>query len=1076
MTWPLASSLLALSAVAALGLAGFVWGRRGTPGAHYLALFLLAAGEWAGFVALEKAVAAQPARIWFAKLEYLGISSVAPLWLLFVLAYTRQASVLGRLARRALWFLPLATVLLVFTNESHGLIWSRIAPAGPELGSPLVFGHGPAFYVAAGYNYLLILAGSLFLVRALLTWPQLFRRQAGALLLGMAIPWVSNGLYLTGVGVPAGLDPTPLAFTLAGAIFSWALFRYRLLDVLPIARAAAVDGLPDGVLVLDAAGRIVDANRAGVRILGRPLPALTGQPAAGVWPAPPYPFDAAPPPDLQERLVELPVAQAARTYNVSLAPLAGPGPEPLGAVLTFHDLTRQRQVEADLRESQLRFSQAFEAASIGMALVGLDGRFLQVNPALCRIVGYSALELQSRTFQSITHPDDREADLEYARQLLAGRLQTYQLEKRYLHQRGHVVWVLLSGSLVRSPDHQPLYFIAQIQDVTERKLAEHALRDSEARYRDLFEESAISLWEEDFSLVKQRLEALRRQGVTDVAAYLDAHPEVVAECSALVKVTDVNRATLRLFGAASKAEMLGSLDRLFAPESAAAFRQELLSIAAGQTQFEREAIHHTLSGERRVVHLLWSAVRGYEDSLAKVIISITDITERKRAEEKLVQAAFHDGLTGLPNRALLLERLQRALERSRRRPGYAFAVLFLDFDRFKVVNDSLGHPVGDQLLVGAARRLVDCVRVLDTVARLGGDEFVVLLDEISDTSMVTRVADRIQRALQPPFDLNGHTVYTSASIGIVLSGDAAAQPDAILRDADAAMYRAKALGKARYEFFHPDMQAQAVARLQLEADLRVALERDEFRVYYQPIVSLHTRQVTGVEALLRWCHPQLGLLLPDVFLATAEETDLIVPIGQWLLRQACLQVRQWQDRTPSAAPLTLSVNVSTRQLARSDLDEQVARVLAESGLTPDCLRLEITERTMLADTHTAAGVLARLKALGVQLEIDDFGTGYSALSYLDRLDLDALKIDRSFTRRLASQSNSTAVIRTILGLGARLGLRVIAEGIETEDQVRQLMAFGCQNGQGYLFGRPMTGDDMDRRLAAELEASPPSTA
>jgi diguanylate cyclase (GGDEF)-like protein/PAS domain S-box-containing protein len=948
MTWPPASSLLALSALAALPLAYFVFGRRGTPGAVYLALFLLAAGEWAAFAALEKAVLSQAARIWCAKLEYLGISSIAPLWLLFALHYTRQPGVLGPAARRGLWVFPLATVLLVWTNESHGLIWSRIAPAGPEAGSPLVFQHGPAFFVAAGYNYLLLLAGSLFLVRAILSWPQLYRRQAAALLLGVAIPWLGNLLYLAGVGLPAGFDPTPLAFTLAGAVVSWDLFRYRLLDVLPIARAAVVDGLPDGVVVLDGAGRIVDVNGAAARILGQSLPVLTGRSITVVWPALPYPFECAPPAGLQQQTVEFKVEREVRTFNVSLAALAGTGPEPLGAVLTFHDVTRQRQVEADLRES-------------------------------------------------------------------------------------------------------------------------------EARYRDLFEESAVSLWEEDFSAVKQRLETLRRQGVTDFGAYFDANPDFVAECAALVNIADVNRATLRLFGVADKAELLGALDRVFIPESYAAFREELLKVSAGQTQFEREAVHQTLSGERRIVHLIWSAVRGYEETLAKVIISLTDITERKRAEEKLVQAAFHDALTGLPNRALLLERLRRALERTRRRSEYAFAVLFLDFDRFKVVNDSLGHPVGDQLLIAAARRLVEGVRALDTVARLGGDEFVILLDEVPSTAHVTRVADRLQRELQQPFELNGRTVYTSTSIGIVLSAHAATQPDDILRDADAAMYRAKALGKARYEFFHPEMQAQAVARLQLEADLRLALERQELRVYYQPIVALHTRQVTGVEALLRWQHPNLGLLAPDAFLAIAEETDLIVPMGQWLLEEACHQVKRWHGLAPAAPPLTLSVNLSTRQIAQPGLDRHVQAALAESGLPAASLRLEITERAMIDDAQVASGVLARLKALGVQLEIDDFGTGYSALSYLDRLDLDALKIDRSFTRRLATQANSTALIRTILGLGTRLGLRVIAEGIETEAQCEQLKAFGCEHGQGFLFGRPMAPADLDQRLTAEFVASPSST-
>jgi diguanylate cyclase (GGDEF)-like protein/PAS domain S-box-containing protein len=667
--------------------------------------------------------------------------------------------------------------------------------------------------------------------------------------------------------------------------------------------------------------------------------------------------------------------------------------------------------------------------------------------------------LLASDFQAITHPDDLEIDLAHMRQLLAGATPTFQLEKRYLHKRGHILWVLLSASLVRDSQGRPLHLLSQIHDITERKQAESALRESEARYRYLFEESTVALWEADMSRVRQRFDEWGRQGVANLRAFFESQPGMLAEIASLVSLTDMNRAALALYGAASKAEFGQSLDRILGGNSYDGLLSQLAALADGRTEFEWEGPIHTLPGDRLTVYLRCSVVRGYEASLSKVIISITDITERKRAEERLQYAAFHDALTGLPNRALFFDRLGHVLQRQRRRRDAGFAVLFLDFDRFKVVNDSLGHLVGDQLLIAAAQRLAACVRSLDTVARLGGDEFVVLLEDLAGPDSATAVADRIQHALQQPFELNGHSIFISSSIGIVLSDTAPDRPEDILRDADAAMYRAKARGKARYEVFHDEMRTDALARLQLETDLRRAIEQEEFRVYYQPIVALESGRVTGFEALARWQHPELGLLLPGAFMAVAEDTGLIVPIGEWLLRAACRQLAAWQAQFPADPPLTVSVNLSSRQVAQPELDALVAAVLAETGIAPHSLRLEITERTIIDENPTTAGVLARLKALGVQLEIDDFGTGYSALSYLQRLQWDALKIDRSFIKQLSLEGSHGAVVRTILALGHSLDLHIIAEGVESPEQLARLQALGCHTGQGFLFGRPVEPDE-----------------
>jgi diguanylate cyclase (GGDEF)-like protein len=444
--------------------------------------------------------------------------------------------------------------------------------------------------------------------------------------------------------------------------------------------------------------------------------------------------------------------------------------------------------------------------------------------------------------------------------------------------------------------------------------------------------------------------------------------------------------------------------------------------------------------------------------------SQTDINEGKVA----------DALTGLPNRLLFMDRLERALKRSKKKKSELFALLFLDLDRFKVVNDSLGHMIGDQLLLGIGRRLEQCLRTTDTVsryedkhllARLGGDEFTILLEDIRSVNDATLVAERLIKELMRPFDLSGHEIVVSTSIGISISTTGYENAADILRDADTAMYRAKTQGKARYEIFDPTMRDHAVARMQLETDLRRAVENQEFRTFYQAIVSLTDWKIFGFEALVRWQHPTRGLVSPAEFIPLAEETGLILWLGRWVLQEACSQMARWKIQFQGSAPEIVSVNLSARQCAQPDLVNQLAQVLRETGLDAHQLKLEMTESLVMQNVETASAMLKEMKALGVLLGIDDFGTGYSSLSYLSRFPIDTLKVDSSFVSRIGEDKENLEIVRTIITLAHNLRMDVIAEGVETAEQLSRLRDLGCEYGQGYYFSRPVPAEEANHLIA-----------
>jgi diguanylate cyclase (GGDEF)-like protein len=438
--------------------------------------------------------------------------------------------------------------------------------------------------------------------------------------------------------------------------------------------------------------------------------------------------------------------------------------------------------------------------------------------------------------------------------------------------------------------------------------------------------------------------------------------------------------------------------------------------------------------------------------------------------ELLAHDASHDALTGLPNRNLFMDRVEHAIRYGKRSPDYLFAIFFLDLDRFKMINDSLGHNVGDLFLQAIAQVLQDCLRAIDTVARIGGDEFTILIDDIQDVSEAIVVADRILNKFLSPVIIDGEAIFPSASIGIVISTPEYDNCVDLLRDADIAMYRAKALGKGRYTLFDQEMYEQTLRLTQLESELHYALEHQEFELYYQPIVSLATDKLSGFEALIRWKNPKRGFISPIEFIPLAEDTGLIVAVGDWVLNEACQQLQNWLHKFPEANDLKMSINLASHQIREPDLLEKLDKILVDTGIDGSSIRLEITESTLMDQGEQTINKLAQLRARNIQLSIDDFGQGYSSLSYLHRFPINILKIDRAFVSQMSEGGENIEIVRTIVILAHTLNMSVVAEGVETQQQVDILKKLGCEFGQGYLFARPLTTADAEHAIATSIKA------
>ncbi len=685
---------------------------------------------------------------------------------------------------------------------------------------------------------------------------------------------------------------------------------------------------------------------------------------------------------------------------------------------------RKRFADA-LRQSELLFEKMFSSLMDAVFLVETrSSKILNCNPAVVVTFGFQPSELIGKPSNVVFCPNGQPRDDTMCSFGKNGHKPGSLHESVAYRKDGSSFHAEYSYVQLSDEISQASIWVVIVRDISARKQAEETLRESQERYELAMRGANDGLWDWNIK--------------TDQVFYSPRWK--------------------RMLGYAEH-EIGSSPDEWFGripPDEREIVRVALTAHLNGHSphfELEHRMLHR--DGSQRWVLVRGLAVRDSSNIAYRMAGSQTDITARKNAEAQLVHDAFHDQLTGLPNRALFMDRLGRTIEHTRRRDKYLFAVLFLDLDRFKIINDSLGHRVGDRLLVEIARSLQTCLRAGDTVARLGGDEFVILLEDISDVNDATRIAKRIQKTLSQPFQVDQHMVFTSASIGVVLSTVGYETQEDVLRDADIAMYQAKLMGKAQYVVFDTAMRSRAIARLELENELRHALVRRELELHYQPIVSLKDEKIIGFEALLRWQHPARGYIPPLEFIPIAEETGLIFEIGAWILREACTQMRRWQQSCPGCMPIKINVNISQRQFNQTELVALVRQVLDETGLDPSSLNLEITENMLMDNAEAMIARLEQLRALGVGLHIDDFGTGYSSLSYLQRFPIDTLKIDYSFIKRIGTNGDGAEIVRTILLLARELGIDAIAEGVETKNQMEQLRLLECDYGQGYFIAEPM---------------------
>jgi len=686
------------------------------------------------------------------------------------------------------------------------------------------------------------------------------------------------------------------------------------------------------------------------------------------------------------------------------------------------EVTERIEVESALSKSEKFLSTTFDSIRDPFCIFDTEFRIVMANEAYAELKDKNINELTGNKCYDVL-PDKSLACRECIVQKTFMSKDPCATDRALIQDDGSTMWLDIFTYPIFDENGNVSHVIEYIRDVTGRKLTEGALKESEERYALASRGANDGLWDWDIK--------------SNTVFYSERWKSMLGF---------------------QNEEFKNNPDEWFErvhPDERMQVKTEITAHINGHTpHFENEHRIMHEDGSYRWMLSRGLAVRDASGNAYRFAGSMTEITDRKMAEEQLMFDALHDVLTGLPNRLLFMDRLDHAVNREKRHKDYLFAVLFLDIDRFKVLNDSLGHAIGDMMLIAVSKRLEESLRPGDTVARLGGDEFAILLEDLKDRSEAMFIAERIQDKLSAPFDLSGQEVFTSVSIGIVFNTTGYDHPENLLRNADIAMYHAKANGNARSEVFNLGMYADAVARLQLETDMRQAIIQNEFVLHYQPIISARTGTIAGFEALVRWQHPEKGLLPPGEFISNAEETGMIINIGEWVLEEACRQVSAWNRSIPDCGSITISVNLSSKQLLPT-LVKKLDQVIRETGIVPNNLILEITESMIMENAEAIGPIMEQIKNMDIKIHIDDFGTGYSSLRYLHDFPVDALKIDRSFINGLAENKEKLEIVNAITTLAHSMNMEVVAEGVETEEQLNQVTSLHCEYFQGFLFSQPL---------------------
>jgi len=1070
---------LLITAIISAALAVYAWRRRAIPGGTAFFVLMAAVAEWSFSYALELGDASLASKLFWVRVEYFGIVTIPAAWLIFSLQYTGLRQLLARRTLVFLAIMPVLTLLLVWTNRQHGLIWSEIHFDQSGIAPVLSLHYGPAFWVHTIYSYLLVSAGMLVLFLFFLRAQRLYRRQVKIVLLTFFIAWILNVIYILKITPIPNLDLTPFAFAITVVLAALGFLRLQFLDLVPLARGAILESMRDAVIVLDAWNRIADFNPAAEAITHRKISQVVGQPASLVF---------ADYPEWVRRFEETIEANEVlvggnpvdpQYINLQISPLYDRIGRFTGRLVVLQDITEQEQAKLALQRSNAELEDRVQERTIKLRDRVEMERF--VSSISTKFINLAVDEIEqeiNRTLQTIgefagvdrsyifristdgatltnTHEWSAPGTASHKEQLAGipcamlpwwmGRLN--RRETIYLPRDATLPQqARREKEILRSKDIHSLVVVPLIYG---NSLTGFLGFDSSQKEKVWVEEDRVllRLVGEIFANAFARKEAEKALRASDaelrgVFAAMNDQVLICDRSGRILKIAPTHTASRHLL----VEEPAGKTLHEILPAETAVLILKHIREALDQQKTVQVDYRLEIHGQQT-----WFSGAISPIQRDRIVLVSRDITERKASEEQLAYKALHDPLTGLPNRRLFIDRLERAFERTKRYPQWSAAVLYMDLDGFKAINDSLGHPAGDKFLTATAHRLKNRMRASDTVTRLGGDEFAVLLEDIQGLEEAVQIAERIQEEVSVPVEIEGQPVSAHASIGIALVSTGYQGPEEILRDADTAMYQAKTNGKGRHEIFSAEGQARSMGDYQLQADLQRAVEQGEFQLFYQPVVDLKSGETISVEALLRWRHPQRGLLLPGEFLTLVEETQLISPIGEWVLRTACAQVKAWHEA--GYQNLRVAVNTSAHQFRGQGLLELVPKVLAETDLEPRYLELEVSEQTTIQEVDSTIQMLDELSQLGVNVAIDDFGKGASPLSDLERMPGGALKFDPAFILEVFDDPERAATALATIARAHTLNRKVVAKGVETDEQLAIVVDQGCDQVQGFLISQ-----------------------